>query len=77
MAADIIAYDLNALAYAGGAVHDPVAALVFCQPQNVDLAVVNGRVLVEDGHLRHVDLPALVEEHNKAARGLLVRAGKM
>ncbi len=77
MAADIIAYDLNALAYAGGAVHDPVAALVFCQPQNVDLAVVNGRVLVEEGHLQHVDLPMLVEEHNRAARGLLERAGKM
>ena len=77
MAADIIAYDLNALAYAGGAVHDPVAALVFCQPQNVDLAIVNGRVLVEEGRLRHVDLPVLVEEHNRAARGLLARAGKM
>jgi len=75
MAADIIAYDLNALAYAGGAIHDPVSALVFCQPQNVDLAIVNGRVLVEGGNLRHLELPHIVETHNRAARELLVRAG--
>jgi len=75
MAADIIAFDLNVPAYAGAAVHDPVAALVFCQPQSVDLAVVHGRVLVEDGHLRHLDLTELVHRHNRAARGLLQRAG--
>jgi cytosine/adenosine deaminase-related metal-dependent hydrolase len=75
MAADIIAFDLNVPAYAGAAVHDPVAALIFCQPQALDLAVVHGRVLVEDGHLRHLDLPELVHRHNRAARGLLQRAG--
>lgn len=77
MAADIIAFDLNALTYAGGAVHDPVAALVFCQPQPVDLAIVNGRVLVENGLPRNVDLLTLTDTHNRAARALLVRAGKM
>ena len=76
MAADIIAFDLNALAYAGGAVHDPVAALVFCQPQPVDFAIVNGRLLVRDGLPLSVDLPVLIEDHNRAARNLLVRAGK-
>ncbi|HXF64686.1 MAG TPA: 8-oxoguanine deaminase [Caldilineaceae bacterium] len=75
MAADIIAYDLSAPTYAGAAVHDPVAALVFCQPQNVDFAMVNGRVLVEDGQLTTLDLPVLVEQHNRAARALLARAG--
>ena len=77
MAADIIAFDLNALTYAGGAVHDPVAALVFCQPQPVDLAIVNGRMLVKDGVPLAVDLPTLTDAHNLAARSLLVRAGKM
>jgi len=76
MAADVIAFDLNTLGYAGGAVHDPVAALVFCHPQNVDFALVNGQVLVEEGQLRGVDLPVLVEQHNRAARQLLMRAGK-
>lgn len=75
MAADIIAFDLSAPTYAGGAVHDPVAALVFCQPQQAALALVNGRILVQDGHVQHLDLAALVERHNRAARGLLRRAG--
>jgi hypothetical protein len=57
-------------------VHDPVAALVFCQPQMVDLAVVNGRLLVEGGMLRHIDVAMMVERHNRAARQLLVRAGR-
>jgi cytosine/adenosine deaminase-related metal-dependent hydrolase len=76
MAADLIAFDLTALAYAGAALHDPVAALIFCQPQSVDLAIVNGRILVQDGHLRHIDLPQLVHDHNHAARALLMRAGR-
>jgi cytosine/adenosine deaminase-related metal-dependent hydrolase len=75
MAADIIGFDLGALAYAGGAVHDPVAALVFCHPQPVDFSLVNGRILVEEGEARHLEIPALVEAHNNAARGLLQRAG--
>jgi 8-oxoguanine deaminase len=77
MAADIIAFDLGNITYAGGAVHDPVAALVFCQPTNVDLSIVDGRVLVEEGQPIHIDLPLLVESHNRAARELLARAGRM
>lgn len=71
MAADIIAFDLNALGYAGGAVHDPVAALVFCHPQNVDFSLVNGRLLVKEGRPVQVDLPMLIEEHNRVARELV------
>lgn len=74
MAADVVAFDLTALGYAGAAVHDPVAALVFCHPQNVDFALVNGRLLVEDGRPLHIDLPVLVEEHNRAAQDLLARS---
>ncbi len=76
MAADFVAFHLGALGYAGGAVHDAAAALLFCHPQQVDLAVVNGRVLVEDGQPLHIDLPLLAEQHNHAARALLTRAGK-
>lgn len=76
MAADIIAFDLSAIGYSGGAVHDPVAALVFCQPQNVAFSIVNGRTLIQNGELVGIDVPALVEEHNQAASQLLVRAGK-
>jgi 8-oxoguanine deaminase len=76
MAADVIAFQLDDLWHAGGAVHDPVAALVFCQPQGVDFALVNGKLLVQDGVLVQLDVPVVVERHNRAARGLLVRAGK-
>jgi cytosine/adenosine deaminase-related metal-dependent hydrolase len=68
--ADFFAIDLNRLAYAGG-LHDPVAAVVFCAPQEVDLNVVAGRVIVRDGHLLTVDVPNLVQRHNRAARRLL------
>ena len=74
MAADVIGFDLSAPTFAGGAVHDPVAALVFCSPQPVDFAFVNGRLLVEGGMHRHIDLPRLVERHNRAAVALMRRA---
>jgi cytosine/adenosine deaminase-related metal-dependent hydrolase len=70
MAADFIGYRLDTLALAGGAVHDPVAALVFCQPPPVDLSVINGCIRVQEGQLVEVDLPALVARHNAVARAL-------
>jgi cytosine/adenosine deaminase-related metal-dependent hydrolase len=71
MAADIIGYRLDTLALAGGAVHDPMAALVFCQPPSVDLSIINGRVRVRDSQLLDVDLPMLVERQNAIARALV------
>lgn len=68
--ADLIAFNLNRLDYAG-ALHDPVAALVFCAPQRVDWNIVHGRPVVKEGQLLTVDVPALVERHNRAARRLL------
>lgn len=71
MAADFIGYRLDTLPFAGGAVHDPLAALIFCHPPTVDLSVINGRVRVRDGRLLDVDLPLLVERHNQIARALV------
>ncbi|HLZ21213.1 MAG TPA: 8-oxoguanine deaminase [Ktedonobacterales bacterium] len=71
MAADFIGFRLDTLALAGGAVHDALAALVFCQPPNVDLSVINGRVRVREGHLLHADVPRLIERHNALARALV------
>jgi cytosine/adenosine deaminase-related metal-dependent hydrolase len=68
--ADFFTIDLNRLAYAG-ALHDPVAAVVFCAPQEVDLNVVAGRVIVQHGQLLTIDVPNLVQRHNRAARRLL------
>ncbi len=70
MAADFVAYDLDQPALAG-ALHDPVAALVFCTPGNVACNVINGRVVVRDGHLTTVDLPQVVERHNRLALQLV------
>jgi 8-oxoguanine deaminase len=66
-----VGWRLERLAYAG-ALHDPVAALVFCQPQNVDLAIVNGRQRVRNGEILNLDLPALIAKHNARARTLVV-----
>ncbi len=73
-AADFVAVDVNRLDFAG-ALHDPVSALVFCSPPRVDLSVINGRVVVENGELATLDLPPVIERHNRIAREMVERAG--
>jgi cytosine/adenosine deaminase-related metal-dependent hydrolase len=68
--ADFIAYDLNHLDYAG-AMHDPVAALLLCQPRSVDYNYVHGRAVVSKGVLLGIDLESHVRLHNKAAARLM------
>ncbi len=68
--ADFFAVDLNRLEFAG-ALHDPVAALVFCAPVQTDYTVVGGKMVVKEGQLITLDLPQLVEQHNAAAKRLL------
>jgi len=68
--ADFFAVDLNRLEYAG-AQQDPVAALVFCYPLRVDYTVVHGKVVVRQGQLETLDLPRLIEAHNRASYRLL------
>ena len=70
MAADFIAINLNQIAFAG-ALHDPVAALVFCSPTTVDYSVINGRFVVRQQRLTMIDLPVVLEHHNTLARQLL------
>lgn len=70
-AADFIGLRLDTLGYAGGAVHDPLAATVFCHPQYTDLSVINGRIVIQDGHLLTVDVPTVIERHNAIARQLI------
>ena len=68
--ADFIAINLNRLEYAG-ALHDPVAAVVFCAPVNVDYNVVGGKFIVREGELTTLDLHPHIEQHNRAAKRLL------
>ena len=73
MAADLITVPLDEIGLAG-ALHDPVAAVLFCQVPRVATSVVQGRVLVRDGQLTTLDLPRLVERHNHLATALLAGA---
>lgn len=73
-AADLVAFRVDDLAHAGAG-SDPVAALVTCAPTQAWLSVIDGRIVVEDGDLRTVDLPSLLETHNQISRGLLERSG--
>ncbi len=72
MAADLVAFRVDGLQHAG-AHSDPLAALLTCAPAPAWLSVIDGRVVVEDGELQGVDLPRLVERHNRAAKRLLAR----
>ena len=66
MAADVVMFSLEQIGYAG-AMHDPVAALVFCTPAQVSCSVINGRVVVRNGMLTSVELPVILERHNQLA----------
>ena len=67
MCADLALFDLDTLGFAGGAVHDPVGALVLCASPQAAHTVVNGRVVVRAGRLTTVELETVVERHNKLA----------
>ncbi|MGJ7580815.1 8-oxoguanine deaminase [Variovorax sp. RHLX14] len=67
MCADMALFDLDTVAFAGGAVHDPVASLLLCASPQAAYTVVNGRVVVREGQLATVDLGPLVERHNRLA----------
>ncbi|WP_075794230.1 8-oxoguanine deaminase [Massilia putida] len=74
MSADIVMFKLDGVGFAG-ALHDPVAALVFCTPANVNHSVIDGKVVVKDGVLRTVDLAVVLERHNRLAADLAQAAG--
>ncbi|MDP4994055.1 MAG: amidohydrolase family protein, partial [Burkholderiaceae bacterium] len=74
MCADLALFDVGVLGFAGGAVHDPIGALMLCASAPAHYVVVNGRVVVDQGHLLTVDLPVLVEQHNKLAQQLVASA---
>ena len=73
MSADFVAFGMSGVGYAGAG-HDPVAALVFCTPTDVSTSVINGRVVVRDGHLLTADLPRVLTRHRELARTLFERA---
>jgi cytosine/adenosine deaminase-related metal-dependent hydrolase len=72
-AADFIGINLDTLSMAGGAVHDPFAALLLCRVDRVDFSVINGKVIIKDGRLLTADVDQLIERHNTLACEFLAR----
>ena len=72
-AADFIGIRLDQVGFAG-ALHDPVAALVFCGVPRVELSVVAGRIVVEGGALAGTVGAELPERQNAIAREMVRRA---
>ncbi len=68
-AADLIAFDLNDIAFAG-AQADPLAAVVHCAADRVDLAMVNGEWRVRGGRLVDTAVYDLIPVHNEISRRL-------
>lgn len=62
--ADFFSIDLNTIDFAG-ALHDPVAAVVFCAPQKAHYTAIHGRVIVDRGRIATVDMGPVVEAHNQ------------
>ncbi len=74
-AADLAVFDLRGLAYAG-ALHDPIAALLFCGvDQRAELVMVGGEVVVRERRLVAVDERDVAVKAGKASQELLKRAG--
>jgi cytosine/adenosine deaminase-related metal-dependent hydrolase len=70
--ADLAVWRVDSMAHAG--LDDPVAALVLGSPPPLELLLVGGRVVVEDGRLVTVDEDAAARDVETAARALLARA---
>lgn len=70
-AADLILVDTRRLSYAGAG-SDVLAALLFSPwPEPVDTVMVNGKIVVEGGELRGLDVPELVARADAATDRLL------
>ena len=70
MAADIVTVPLDDIGLAG-ALHDPVAALMFCQVPRIRHSIIHGRVVVRDGRITTLELPVLIQQHNALAARLV------
>ena len=55
-AADLVGWKFDDNVAFAGAQHDPVGGLVLCQPGTVDVSVINGRVIIQNGAFVNADL---------------------
>jgi cytosine/adenosine deaminase-related metal-dependent hydrolase len=70
-AADLAIFRVDTVDFAGS-LSDPVAALLFCGVSHrAQWTIVNGHVVVENGHLVHHDEARIAARANEIARDLL------
>lgn len=65
--ADLVGFKLDSLRQAGSST-DPLAALVFCAVDTVDLSIVHGETLIENGQFTrfsHAELKELIRRQNE------------
>lgn len=65
-AADLAIFALHDIGYAGAG--DPVGALLLCHPTRVETLIINGRVVVEAGQLRTLELSSTLAAHRRKAQ---------
>ena len=70
--ADVAVWRLDDVGFAG--IADPVAALVLGPPRPVDLLLVGGEVVVEDGELRTADAETVAADLARESRAIAGRA---
>ncbi len=69
-AADLIAFDVTGIEFAG-ALSDPLAAIVHCGADRVDTAMVNGVIRVRGQRLTEESLYELIPRHNEISLSLI------
>jgi len=69
-AADIAIFNMDKIDYVG-ALHDPPAALLFCGTDDRgDTVIVNGKIVVKDSALCHIDERELIESATRESEAL-------
>lgn len=72
--ADLVLFDLNAVPFVP--LNNPLNHLVYCLPSSaVDTVLVEGRIVVRDGRLTHLDESALLAEGQELGRAFVDRSG--
>ncbi len=69
-AADIIGFKTNRLEFAGG-LNDPIASLVLCDAKQVDFSMINGEVVIEEGHFVKLNEEDFINKQNAISKKLL------
>ncbi|MCZ4518939.1 amidohydrolase family protein [Rhodococcus ruber] len=76
-AADLVMFDASGLTFAPNRFADPVNDIVYASSgSDVETVLIDGRVVMDEGKLLSVDLPALVADVDAAAASSLGRLGR-